>query len=60
MDMILGEKTIVNVDEASYCLLVRQNYSWLPRGLDGAIINSKWVAARWSYLHFEVTENGFE
>ena len=41
MNMILDEKTKVNVDEASQSRLVRLNYSWLPRGLDRAIINSK-------------------
>ena len=43
--MILEEKTIINVNEASYSRLVKQNYSWLPRGLEGAIINSKWVGS---------------
>ena len=58
--MIFGEIAIVNAEKASYSRLVQQNLSCLARGLDGAIINSKWVDSASVIFVLWVTDNDLE
>ena len=37
-----AESIIINIDEAWYNRLVKQNYSWLPAGRSKRIINDRW------------------
>ena len=55
--MIKDENIVFNVDEAAFSKSVKSNYSWLPRGLSWALINSNWVGK--TNVVFGLATNGY-
>ena len=42
LDLLYQDKYIINIDEWGFSHSLRQNYSWLPKGVSSTIINKKW------------------
>ena len=39
LKQLYGQKYIINIDEAGFGKLIKENYSWLPRGWSASIVN---------------------
>ena len=53
---IRAETLLINVDESSYNIFTKRNYSWLPIGSSYPILNDKWIGR--TSIIFGLVSNG--
>ena len=53
---IRAEALLIKVDESSYNIFIKRNYSWLPIDSSNPILNNKWIGR--TSIIFELVSNG--